>query len=155
MRLIDQDARIFAQHEVVLYLLHEDTVCHKLDFGRIANVGVVEANLVAYLFTELCVELVTDTVGETDGGDPARLCNAYHRVHLSTTVELPGAHLLSFIDKLGDLGGLARSRLTAHNRHHKVFNILHYFALMHHDRQLRLIRKKSFYLLLVALFGVV
>ena len=106
MGLVDDDRVVAAQQRVALDLGQQDAVGHELDQGGGAHL-VGEAHLVAHLVAQVHAHFVAQALGDSACGDPARLGVADHA--LDTAAELQA--------DLGDLGGLARSRLAGHHHH--------------------------------------
>ena len=114
MGLIDQDRVVGQQHRIALGLGEQNTVGHQFD-GHARTGAVVEPNLITHHRFRLIAadrpEFLRDPFGHGDGRQPARLGVANGLAALPPTERQRD---------LRQLGGLARTGLTADD-HHRMF----------------------------------
>ncbi len=123
--LVDDQRVVTAEQAVALQLGKQDAVGHHLDQRAVAG-RVVEPHLVADRGAQLGAEFGGDPLGHAAGGDPPRL----------GVPDLPGHPAAQLQADLGQLGGLARSRLPGDDHHLVVPDGRGYLVLDLADRQL-------------------
>ena len=101
VRLVDDDRVVGAELAIPLQLVEQDPVGHDLD-DRPLRHGVGEADRVADEVAHAAVQLLGDPFGHGPGGDPTGLGVADQAVGTPSRLDA----------QLGQLGALARSRLT-------------------------------------------
>ncbi len=124
VRLVDDDGVVLPELRVMVDLGQQDTVGHQLDAG-IGRHLVVETHLVADQSAEFRLQLMRDARPHRARRHAARLGVADHAEH-------PAPQTQTY---LGQLGGLARTRLAANDDHLVLFNGLSQLLAPRHDGQ--------------------
>ena len=120
MGLVDDHDWVWGQVRRYHELSEQHTVCHVLDHGVLGGV-VFKADRVTDLLSQLNPHLLTDSCCNTHSCHSPRLC----------TTHLPPQSVPLFVEILGKLGGLTRTRLPYHDddlvvsdETHKLLSIL-------------------------------
>ena len=135
VRLVDDERVVVFEQRISLRLGQQNAVRHQLDGGITAQ-PVLEAHLVAHHLAQRCLQLFGNALGHAAGGNSAWLGVANELAFLTRLgIALAPAQGQR---NLGQLRGLARTRLAAHDDDLVLFDGSHdLFALAGYGKRLR------------------